>query len=279
MLLLLIFVLALSLSTCVAVEKSLSGPTLSPMALPSLSTENLTAPTTAIGPTYTPEASSTIVSMLSPKQALELMYGEEALSISDREAHLRAPVEGYTTTVHINLMACYWEDDIEKCLVITDGAFDSSHVSQADIAGAVFYRIDSRWRLNVFQPHIISLGSFGYVPKGELIQIGPERYAVLLRSGWAGQGYQGEYATILAETEDTLRVVFHLRVNESQDVFDKGGSATMAWGYASNLEFVAGENPDYYDLVITQYGINPEGKNFKTVKAYTFSNMEYVLFD
>jgi 3D (Asp-Asp-Asp) domain-containing protein len=88
---------------------------------------------------------------------------------------------------------------VEKRLVITDGAFDYRHACQAAIGGAVFRQENGSWKLVAFQPNIISLGSFGYVPKGTLIQIGPDKHAALIRSGWAGQGYEGEYATIIAD--------------------------------------------------------------------------------
>ncbi len=217
--------------------------------------------------------------MPTTKQVLEAMYGNESLSISDTEATLHAPVPNYTTTVHINLMACFWEDLAEKCLVVTDSAFNSCHACQADIGGAVFQRINGSWELIVFQPKIISLGSFGYVPKGELIQIGPDKHAALIRSGWAGQGYEGEYATIIAEIDGSFRVVLNLLVSEMQETFAKDGTASLEWGYSSKMEFFASEHSDFYDLVVTQYGINSEGEKFKTVSLYTFSgtNDEYVL--
>ncbi len=199
------------------------------------------------------------------------MYGDEALSISDTEAILHAPVPHYTTTVHINLMACFWEDLTEKCLVVTDSAFDHCHACQADIGGAVFQQVNGSWKLVVFRPNIISLGSFGYVPKGELIQIGPDKRAALIRSGWAGQGYEGEYATIIAEIDGSLRVVLNLLVSERQETFAKDGTAFLEWGYSSKLEFYSGNHPDFYDLVVTQYGIDREGNRFEAVSIYSFS--------
>lgn len=217
--------------------------------------------------------------MPTPRQAFEAMYGAKALSITDTEATLPAPVPNYTTTVHMNLMACFWEGLAEKCLVVTDSAFNFCHACQADIGGAVFQRIDGSWKLAVFRPTIISLGSFGYVPKGELIQIGPNKHAALIRSGWAGHGYEGEYATIIAEIDGSLRVLLNLRVSEMKETFAKDGTASLEWGYNSKMEFFAGRHSDIYDLVVTQYGINREGEKFKTVSLYTFSdaNDEYVL--
>ncbi len=231
-----------------------------------------------VSPVYT-VSPSTAESLLTPRQALEAMYGSEALSISDTEALLNAPVPSRTTAVHINLMACYWEEHAEKCLVITDSVFDNCHACKADIGGAVFRRANGTWQLAVFQPKIISLGSFGYVPKGELIQIGPDKHAALIRSGWAGQGYEGQYATIVAEIDGSFQVVLNLLISEMQETFAKDGTASLEWGYGSKMEFFAGKHPDFYDLVVTQYGINKEGNKFKTVRFYAFSdaNCKYML--
>lgn len=278
---LLFLVPAFLLAACVAVQEAPvtrsipSGYPVSPLNVKVLPT----ATRSARPPSPAAPASSIIEGMPTTRQALEALYGDEALSISDTEATLHAPVPNYTTTVHINLMACFWEDLTEKCLVVTDSAFDYCHACQADIGSAVFQRINGSWELIVFQPTIISLGSFGYVPKGELIQIGPDKHGALIRSGWAGQGYEGEYATIIAEIDGSFRVLLNLLVSESQETFAKDGTTSLEWGYSSKMEFYARDRSDYYDLVVTQYGINGEGKKFKTVSLFTFSgaNGQYIL--
>ncbi len=121
------------------------------------------------------------------REVLEAMYGREALSIDGTEALLPAPVPNRIMTVHINLMACFWEGPDKKCLVVTDRAFDNCHVCQADIDSAIFQLINGSWELVVFQSKAISLGSFGHVPKGELIQIGPDKYAALIESDWGAR--------------------------------------------------------------------------------------------
>lgn len=235
-------------------------------------------PSYSVLPTPSVEPEQTI-GVLTPRQALAAMYGNEAFAIYDTEALLPAPVAEYTTTVRINVIACYWEDYEDKCIVITDGAYNTCHLCQADIGGAIFRIVNNSWRLSVFQRNIISLGSFGYVPKGELIRIGPNKYAVLLRSGWAGQGYEGESVTIIAEIEGSLRIIASFPVSELQESFAEGGTIFFDWGYGSKIDFILGENPNFYNIVITQYGINRQGDKFKSVIFYTFSEEsgKYVL--
>ncbi len=40
------------------------------------------------------------------------------------------------------------------------------------------------------------------------------------------------------------------------------------------MEFLHRNRSDYYDLLITQFGINREGEKFKTIRLYAFSNVE-----
>lgn|GEM_PF-2524246 len=209
------------------------------------------------------------------RQVLEALYGNVAISISDTEALLPGPMPGYTTTVRMNLMACYWEEGVEKCLVITDSAFSDAHVSQADIGGAVLTRINGVWRVAVFQPHITSLGSFGHVPKGALIQIGPDKHAALMRGEWAGQGYEGEGCAIIAEIEGDLRVILSLPLSAVQE----GEYNKVEWGYGSRLDFYEGRSP-IYSLKVTQFGVNEKRQKFKKISVYVFSEREhrYVLF-
>ncbi len=235
-------------------------------------------PSYSVLPTPSVEPEQT-VGVLTPRQALAAMYGNEAFAIYDTEALLPAPVAEYTTTVHINVIACYWEDYEDKCIVITDSAYNTCHACQADIGGAIFRIVNNSWRISVFQRNIISLGSFGYVPKGELIRIGPNKYAVLLRSGWAGQGYEGETVTIIAEIEDSLRVIASFPVGELQESFAKDGTMFFDWGYGSKIEFFPVEDSDFYNILIKQYGIDNQGNKFKRTIVYTFSKEigKYVL--
>ncbi len=290
---LLFFVVVFLVTGCVGFQETSTTPVPSGYPISPIQVENVPTatalaqspiPTVSISPTPTATLSSLPTVSLSSsiresiptsRQVLEAMYGDEALSISDTEVLLPAPVPNYTTTVHINLMACFREGPDEKCLVVTDGAFDNCHICQSEIDCAMFQVVNGSWELVVFQPNVISLGSFGYVPKGELIQIGPDKHAALIRSGWAGQGYEGEHATIIAEIDGSFRVVLNISVGALQESFEKDGTTPLMWGYGSKMEFFADDDhPDYYILLMTQYGINEEGEKFKTVSLYAFSDTE-----
>lgn len=247
-----------------------------PAPLSPLPAATIVAPAGASDVTVTRKAALDASSLLRPQAALEMMFGGEALANDENAALLKVSQEGFTTTLQLNLMACYWEDQLEKCLVLVDGASDNCHACQAVISGAVFYRSEGAWQIAVSHPNLLERGSMGYVPKAELIQIGPGKYGALLRSGWTGQGYTGERVTIFAEVAGDFRVVFEILASERQDYVLAPG---LNWGYSSQLEFIETEHSPYDTLVVTQFGVNRAGDRFKTVTGYAFTGEEYVPID
>jgi len=92
----------------------------------------------------------------------------------------------------------------------------------------------------------------------------------LLKSGYGNQGSSNTTATIIAETNNSLNVVFQYYPTASQD---------NAWKYMSDLNFYRNENDNYYyKMVITYFGTAQTGKTLPT-QTYTFSGTEYVLLD
>jgi len=209
------------------------------------------------------------------RQIFERMYGDGALSITDEEVLIRAPVQGLTTTVRLNLLAPYREGTTDKILVLTSGAFSNAHVAGATIDGAILVKSAGGWTMDTIRHDIVELGSFGYIPPGELVQIGPDKYGALLRSGWAGQGYESTRVTIIAQVEACLIVTFDLRRTDEKQA---AVGLEKSWGYTATLEFID-SNTDFYDIRLTQQGTDREGKEFLAVKNYAFLGTGYVLVE
>ncbi len=251
-------------------NSAMTSPLLTPVSPPTA----FPIPTSSSSPVPTAIVGS---AMPTARQALTLMYGDRAYVIDDHQAMLTAPADGYTTTVHINTMGCYWEENEEKCLVITDQAFDHAHITQAQIDGALFLRQNGVWRMELFRPRLAELGSFGYVPKGSLIYFGPDRRAALIHSYWQGQGSEEEHITIFAQIGDEIKVIFDQLVNASFTPPDGGAALGPGWGYGSRLEFEENEKSDYYTIVLTQFGTGQEGDYFRRDSVFLFEDGRYVL--
>jgi len=218
--------------------------------------------------TATPEITTT--GIISPKEALGQMFGKDnTFSVDGTKVEITEK-NGIDYWVEINSLVCFWELKSEKCIVITSRSEGKCHICGVHIQGAIFERINKEWVLSKINLQTAFIGSFGYVSKGELIKIGDEKYAVLLRSGYGNLGYSNTHTTIIAETKESLGVVFDYFPNESQDT---------EWKFVSELNFYPDENNnDYYKIVITYFGTDKTG-NTPPTQIYTFSGTEYVLLD
>lgn len=226
-------------------------------------------PTLSIENTAVPKA---IQGDFDLQKALEIIYGEIALSIKEDEIILPSQFKDYNDFYFPNMVASYEEEGLEKYLVITHGGmFPSCHPCQASIDGAIFTKSQNGWDLSLVSRGIVSIGSFSFVPPGQIVKIGPDKYGVLLLSVWSGQGYHSEASVIITEVENELRVVFLTQTLENQ--LDAITQQTV-WGYTSKIDFIPGENLRYYDIQLTQQGTNNEREQVFLTEIYTFSESD-----
>lgn len=239
-------------------------------------------PTTSSAPQYitettvaspTPEAANQ--SIISPKEALELMYGKDKPFSADNKTVSLKREDGSAYLVGINTLVCYWEYQSEKCMVITEYNYGECHPCSAYIGGAIFRKTYTGWQMDKFDFSIVALGSFGHIANGELVRIGEEKYGVLIKSGYSGQGSTNGFATIIAETESFFGVVLHYASSAKQEQYQNGVNV-VKWGYDSDLGFQSGENNKYYNIVITYYGTNQDGQ-IPATQVYKFIETKYNL--
>jgi hypothetical protein len=223
--------------------------------------------------TFVPEPFPTVVSLITPQEALEQMYGNQA-RIYDSEGSITS-AQGFTYKIRINLFTCYWDNlGFEKCLVITDRGVKFDRPS---IDGAIFDRTAMGWKLHSFHSDIAKIGTEGIAPKGELIKIGTGKQAVLFKTTYANQGFVTDYLVIIAETENGLGVVFKLTSADKYMTVENQKDVTK-WEWNSSLEFQPVTSSDeYYQLVVTYYGTDENG-NTPPLQVYRFSGTEYSLF-
>src|SRR5690349_4119251 len=141
----------------------------------------------------TPIPYSTPVSIISHQEALEQMYGKDVRILPGYEQSDASftSADGITYNIRINTFACYWDNlgseiGFERCLIVTERSTSyGCHPCGALIDSAVFDRTSTGWKTHSLKSNMIELGSFGQIPKGELIQIGRRKYAALLKGVYA----------------------------------------------------------------------------------------------
>src|SRR5215216_3478350 len=204
------------------------------------------APTTSTIITITPTTDN-VVSLITRQEALEQIYGRDITILSSNEASITS-ADGAKYNIRINVFSCYWDASSEEtCLVITDRSQCLGCVNYID--GASFSRNDSGWNLRLLRSDMLTIDSKGRAPKGEIIQIGTERYAIQFRWLYSSTGSSVEHLVIIAE--NSFDVVLEISSRGEKWI----SSDKMEYGWKSSLDFQqTHEDDEYYDLIVTYYG-------------------------
>jgi hypothetical protein len=235
------------------------------------------APTLSPTPTHT-KVPRVITGEFTLEKALELLYGDEGIVQTDNgEVTIRTKRVSrsgeVTAIIRAVLAAPFRENDVDKYVVLVEMGAEgmSGHAQSAEIGGAIFYRVNNTWQIDLEQRYITSMGSFGHAPLGELVKIGPDRYGFIFHERYASTGIGGETVTIIAAIGKDFKIVFSVQTALA-DVIDN------KWGYSSKIDFVPGKNPANYDIKVTTTGTKiAEGKvtPFEAIQLYEFTDAQY----
>lgn len=244
----------------------------------------ISTPAPSSGSTLTAQAGIDSVAFDIPR-AMELLYGDEGtLETSPQgEVIVRIPPspgseDDQDQIIRILLTAAYREADEEMHVLITETGPEGTgaHAAMAQIGGAVFHVVDNTWQLEIEQRSITMMGSFGHAPAGDLMQIGPDRHGFLFEPDWMGQGNEAQYAVLIGIVGQTMKPIFN------HEIFFHGETENTVWEYTSEMDFVPGGNPDYYDIHLTTQGTQPiQGTivPFVNEEQFEFSGEEYIFKD
>lgn len=244
-------------------------------------------------------------------KALELIYGNfdpkkkyaKWIVTKEEAENLQKLGSGISGTVFTSSASAqkyqYTEGGIQKLLFITATApprFDC-HACAPLVGGGLFSKTNDGWQLDSETKYITTMGSYGSIPTGKLVPIGPDRQGIVFHQGYLAQGIQGEGVVIIGYTNATLRELISINEyggnNEGAGCRDtSGGSGDSGAGsdtsefsmpcysYSSKIDFKAGANPDYYDLVVvttgTRLGDDDKIHRANATKRYTFTPDGYV---
>jgi len=203
---------------------------------------------------------------LSEAFAIELMYDEvEALNS------------------RVVFAAPFRQSGLEKYIVLAETTLDdiATHGQPAVIDGAIFAQTDGVWQIVFEEKEVTTLGAFGiaFTESEELVQIGPDKYGVLLRWKGGNQGQFIEQAILITEVQGHLKEVLYIVIGE-ENLGTCGEGLEECWHYSSELEFVPGENPVYYDLQVATVGsrlVSGTVVPLWETKTYIFAGLEYTL--
>lgn len=216
-----------------------------------------------------------------PDAAVEQVY-EELVTKDDARYWTLPEYPDEPMRVSVLGVLPFRQDGAERTFLITqlvpqiEGGFQC-HPCAPGIGAATFTKTAEGWRLDVGTPLVTEIGSYGKAPEPEIVQVGPERYAVVLRWGGVGQGYHGRQAAYFLETDAGVKEALLLQTySDNSGACDaESGSDVPCWAYTSTLEFLPGENPDYFDLKVT--GTGPQERQFAEETLYEVVDGAYQL--
>jgi hypothetical protein len=159
----------------------------------------------------------------------------------------------------------------------------SCHTCQPILGGAVFTKVSNGWRLDSFTKCIGQMGVFNIIREGRLVQIGKDRFGVLIQpEDWA-QGQFSRDLAIVTEVEGNLRLV--CQVNNVDG--DNSGNAVPGkmddqFRFSSKLTFPKLKGSDWFDILIETKGTKPDPDldsdkliSAKQVLRFTFKDGQY----
>lgn len=150
-------------------------------------------------------------------------------------------------------------------------ATNGCHGCVATLGGIVVSEQKGTWKADIKNLHIADLGSWGQVPEGQLVLIGPDRYGVRFDFDDVHQGDTNDWTIFVGVVGKELTKILDIDTgnsdtqgtcaDEQQDATDgkeKFDSKLWCYGYSSDMQFVAGAGLDYYDLEVRYTGTDAD---------------------
>ena len=183
-----------------------------------------------------------------------------------------------------------------KLLALTSAATEACHACSALAGIALLTYRDGAWRVQLQNRAAKVMGSWGRVPAGRLLEIGPERYGVLIEHTDGNQGEFSTRPTLLGQTETGLGSLLPPELAEigaensgsgncsdSEDdrTFDSKVNPQVCYSYSSSFSTDAEEGSAYYELRLETHGTRLEKDNSDKVvrvdalRIFRFGNGHY----
>ena len=209
-----------------------------------------------------------IAQEINDQRAMQLIYGNYDVSKKYSDWNKRI----------VRVLASTHSED--KYVLLTEASSPdcNSHLCSAEIYAASLFNHADHWK-PVSQPRLIAkMGSFGRAPEAEIAKIGPSKYGFLFHPGFTGQGITKESLVIYADTGRMYDRLLSVEGTAGDNQGNCSQELHNCWSYKSNIEFMTGKNPEYYDLLLTTTGTRPNSRkitDFKKVRRYTFHERKY----
>jgi hypothetical protein len=165
--------------------------------------------------------------------------------------------------------------------VPAEGEFDC-HACAPLLGVGMFRKSGSGWKVEASEKPDIIFGQYGNPAKAQLFQVGPSHSGIQLSDTDGGQGVTDSHVMLLVPWQEGISQTYSGIVSSDNSGYCGGQAPSVCYGYHSDLSFVKGANPDYYDLVIKTSGTDllssaPNGiTNMTGVQRLQFADGKYL---
>ncbi len=171
------------------------------------------------------------------------------------------------------LTESYVQNETIKTLVLTETIIGDCHICAPQISGAVFLQQDGNWILDFKHINFLTIGSWGYAPPAELVQIGDNRFGILFRNRYVSSGITGEETVLFTELNGLFEEIFSFQT--ALNYQEEG------WSYESDLVFSLQSNRDWFDIQITKTDLRETqsgaSESFEETVWFTWDGTSYQL--
>ena len=196
-------------------------------------------------------------------------------------------------TVELLQMSLVWEGNAAKTYAVASAKppkdYDC-HSCEPAVGVGVFVWKDLRWVLESANPAVGFYGEFGSPPSVDLINAGPDKYGVILSTGFGGQGYYSSRKALILPCGSTASEVWSIDDEEDNyGAYDPSGENGPKVRYRSwaALRFTPSEDErgqfrEFYDLEVSSRGLDRRGpkaslRSENWTETYRFSDGKYKL--
>lgn len=228
-------------------------------------------------PTINQQISQSVQPNLPQDVALQKLYNDQTLKFS-ADGTTRT-FDGYE--IRLLLAEPYTQNQILRYVLLTskNPPDNNCHICAPSIDGAIFSLVGNEWQTTIEQQGIVTyLGSFGYPPPSELVQIGPDKWGFQFNWTYLTGGIFIGGVTLISHQAAGFQVVLESKTYEYVDCIEP--PSFPCYDHQSTMSFTEGSNPNYYDIIINTSGtrLNDSriAEQFNENITYTFSIDKYV---
>jgi hypothetical protein len=201
-----------------------------------------------------------------------------------RERALNALHGNASSEYNVVVSTLYRELNVDKYVILAETRLDEIDLPlnhrncRATISGAILSRTQEEWTIDSREVNITEVGNLCRASAGQLVQIGPDKYAFSLNDYDILVGGIFERYVLIASIEGSLREILTTEVSASNEGYCGVNIAPDCFQYTSQVTFEPNsDNPSspLYDLHVSSTGtrlVDERAVPFSETTVYRFNN-------